>query len=350
MLLNLLTLFLLSSSLLSADPVVPPPTPTPTPTPVPPPTPPESFDLREEHIYFDKSSNKCHNLLTMKQEFTLMIPRCFITWAISLATALDFAECLRYSRSGFTDLSTIPRISYTHLIESWIRNRVDFYDPCKGYIVRPGSFDFEFAFRPIVKGSKNDYLEKKYSCVDLKWDDCSKITCNGDTACQSILEPDCINKINSAWTKISSHNQKKCDLEGFKDKTVQESVAKINGEMKKVTTPEEMMTELSKGHVLISKMAYYEDLNQYNRNNVYRHSFGEFLGIISVTIVGYSTKKEEDIKFSDNYWIVRPPFGFDFRNTENKERGYIWVARGKNECLIESDVMAISTPKSTLIG
>ncbi|CAL6031350.1 Cathepsin_B [Hexamita inflata] len=68
----------------------------------------------------------------------------------------------------------------------------------------------------------------------------------------------------------------------------------------------------------------YEDFMFYT-GGIYEHVYGQFLDYHRGEVVGYD--EESDVE----YWKIKFSFGPDFG-----EKGYVRIAKGQDECQIES--------------
>jgi len=89
-----------------------------------------------------------------------------------------------------------------------------------------------------------------------------------------------------------------------------------------------MVSALAKGPLSVA-ITVYGDFPTY-KSGVYKHVSGSALGGHAVSIIGYGTESGED------YWLVKNSW-----NDQWGDGGTIKMAKGSNECGIESDATAI---------
>jgi len=90
-----------------------------------------------------------------------------------------------------------------------------------------------------------------------------------------------------------------------------------------------MVAALSKGPLSVA-ITVYADFPTY-KSGVYKHTSGSELGGHAVSIIGYGTENAED------YWLVKNSW-----NEQWGDGGTIKIAKGTNECGIESDATVIN--------
>ncbi|XP_059146475.1 cathepsin B-like cysteine proteinase, partial [Physella acuta] len=72
----------------------------------------------------------------------------------------------------------------------------------------------------------------------------------------------------------------------------------------------------------------YSDFLSY-KTGVYKHTTGSYEGGHAVKIIGYGTENGQD------YWLVANSWNEDWG-----DKGFFKIAKGKNECSIESEIVA----------
>lgn len=90
----------------------------------------------------------------------------------------------------------------------------------------------------------------------------------------------------------------------------------------------QLMTELSSNGPVESAFTVYEDFVHY-KTGVYKHTTGSQLGGHAIKIIGYGTEDGAD------YWLVQNSW-----TTTWGDGGYFKIARGTDECGIESQAIA----------
>lgn len=92
----------------------------------------------------------------------------------------------------------------------------------------------------------------------------------------------------------------------------------------------EMQAEIMKRGPVEAGFTVYRDFLAY-KGGVYTHVTGEMLGGHAIKIIGWGVSESSKMP----YWIVANSWGEDWG-----QNGFFWIRRGKNECGIESNVVA----------
>eukprot|EP01134_Creolimax_fragrantissima_P003918 CFRG3918T1 len=90
-----------------------------------------------------------------------------------------------------------------------------------------------------------------------------------------------------------------------------------------------MMAEIYKNGPIEAAYMVYQDFMSY-KGGVYRHMKGPLMGGHAIKIVGWGTDK-----IGGDYWIVQNSWGPNWGLN-----GFFWIARGSNECNLESNAWA----------
>jgi cathepsin B len=91
---------------------------------------------------------------------------------------------------------------------------------------------------------------------------------------------------------------------------------------------EDIQTEIMTNGPVEVAFSVYADFLTY-KSGVYKHTSGSMLGGHAVKMLGWGTLAGAD------YWIVANSWNPDWGN-----QGYFYIARGTDECGIESEVVA----------
>eukprot|EP00762_Andalucia_godoyi_P008581 ANDGO_04607.mRNA.1 Cathepsin B-like cysteine proteinase len=89
-----------------------------------------------------------------------------------------------------------------------------------------------------------------------------------------------------------------------------------------------IQTEIQTHGPVTVAFSVYEDFAHY-KSGIYQHKSGQFLGGHAVEMIGWGVENNVP------YWIIKNSW-----NTSWGENGYFRILRGKNECGIESEVVA----------
>jgi cathepsin B len=95
-----------------------------------------------------------------------------------------------------------------------------------------------------------------------------------------------------------------------------------------ITTVQEIMQDLVDNGPVTAAFTVYSDFLSY-KTGVYKHVTGEELGGHAVKIIGYGVENGQ------NYWLVANSWNEDWG-----DKGFFKIARGNDECGIESEITA----------
>jgi cathepsin B len=154
---------------------------------------------------------------------------------------------------------------------------------------------------------------------------------NTKQGCEPYTIPACDHHVNGSLPPCQAEQptptcSKKC-IDGYaipfaKDKHFGESVYSVRSEQVQIET------EIFKNGPVEAAFTVYADFLAY-KSGVYKHTSGSVLGGHAVKILGWG------VEDSTPYWLVANSWNADWG-----DMGYFKILRGKNECGIESGIVA----------
>lgn len=247
---------------------------------------PDSFDAREQWPH-------CPTLEEIRDQGS-----CGSCWAFGAVESMSDRFCIKYNQSA--------HISAEHLM-TCCRSCGDGCDG--GY---PGAAWDYFKSDGLVTGGQYDSGQ---GCQPYLIPKCEHHTTGPYPTCGDVLPtPKCEEKCQANYTTYSFDQDKHYGESSY---SVSSSVEKIQ-------------TEIMNNGPVEAAFDVYSDFLHY-KEGVYEHTSGSFLGGHAVKILGWG----EDKTSGKPYWIIanswNPTWGMN---------GFFWMVRGKDNCGIESQIVA----------